>query len=75
MRIAIREHGLLSFLFHFQGCKVIGACGSEDKIKFIKSVGFDDAFNYKKETVDDALKRLAPNGVDCYFDNVRCHII
>ena len=50
---------------------MIGSCGSEEKIKFVKSVGYDDAFNYKTEKVDEALKRLAPKGVDCYFDNVR----
>lgn len=43
-------------------------------MKFVKSVGYDDAFNYKTETVGEALTRLAPNGVDCYFDNVGSEI-
>lgn len=65
----------LALAFIVQGCRVIGSCGTEEKIKFVKSIGFDDAFNYKTESVDDALKRLAPKGVDCYFDNVRKYLI
>jgi NADPH-dependent curcumin reductase CurA len=29
------------------GCKVIASAGSEDKIKFMQSIGADVAFNYK----------------------------
>jgi NADPH-dependent curcumin reductase CurA len=31
---------------------------------------FDHAFNYKKISLNDALKKAAPNGVDVFFDNV-----
>jgi NADPH-dependent curcumin reductase CurA len=34
-------------------------------------MGFDDAFNYKKEKdLDAALRRCLPGGIDIYFDNV-----
>ena len=33
-------------------------------------LGFDGAINYKTETITEGLKREAPDGVDCYFDNV-----
>ena len=54
-----------------QGCYVIGIAGSDEKIKLLKEVGFDDAINYK--TTDDMKKsvaKLCPDGVDVYFDNV-----
>jgi len=53
-----------------KGCKVIGYTGSDEKVKWLKEIGYDHAFNYKKVDLDKSLKEAAPNGVDCYFDNV-----
>jgi NADPH-dependent curcumin reductase CurA len=53
-----------------EGLKVIGSVGDDAKLDLIKQVGFDDGFNYKKEKATDALKRLAPQGIDIYYDNV-----
>ncbi|KAH6844745.1 hypothetical protein B0I37DRAFT_446724 [Chaetomium sp. MPI-CAGE-AT-0009] len=54
-----------------EGLKVIGSVGSDDKLEFIiKELGFDGGFNYKKEKTADALKRLAPEGLDIYYENV-----
>lgn len=54
-----------------EGLKVIGSAGSDEKVEFIKSeLKFDEAFNYKKTSTRDALKKLAPNGIDIYFENV-----
>jgi NADPH-dependent curcumin reductase CurA len=54
-----------------EGLHVIGSVGDEKKLEFItKELGFHSGFNYKKENLDDALKRLAPNGIDIYYDNV-----
>lgn len=54
-----------------EGLKVIGSVGSDEKAEFIvKELKFDAAFNYKKERTKDALKRLAPEGLDIYYDNV-----
>ncbi|MCJ1332519.1 hypothetical protein MMC10_009212 [Thelotrema lepadinum] len=53
------------------GLKVIGSVGSDDKLDFIiKETGFDSGFNYKKEKPLDAIHRLAPDGIDIYYDNV-----
>ncbi|KAK3319626.1 hypothetical protein B0T19DRAFT_445429 [Cercophora scortea] len=53
------------------GLTVIGSVGSDDKLDFItKELGFDGGFNYKTEKPADALKRLAPNGIDIYYENV-----
>lgn len=54
-----------------EGLRVIGSVGSDDKAEFItKELGFDAATNYKKESPADALKRLAPDGIDIYYENV-----
>ncbi|GAB1317031.1 Endo-polygalacturonase 6 [Madurella fahalii] len=54
-----------------EGLRVIGSVGSDEKLEFIvKELGFDGGFNYKKERARDVLKRLAPDGLDIYYDNV-----
>lgn len=62
---------LVGQLAKHEGLKVIGSVGDDKKLDFIiKELGFDDGFNYKKEKPADALARLAPNGIDIYFENV-----
>jgi NADPH-dependent curcumin reductase CurA len=57
--------------FFLPGCKVIGFAGSDDKVKWLMDdLKFDAAFNYKTTDITTALKNAAPEGVDCYFDNV-----
>ncbi|CAM1510950.1 Fc.00g084630.m01.CDS01 [Cosmosporella sp. VM-42] len=54
-----------------EGLTVIGSVGSDEKLDFItKELGFDAGFNYKNEKPKDALPRLAPDGIDIYFENV-----
>jgi NADPH-dependent curcumin reductase CurA len=53
------------------GCRVVGIAGSDDKCQWITGdLGFDVAINYKKENVQDALKRACPDGIDIDFENV-----
>ena len=53
------------------GCRVVGFAGSDEKCRYLVSeLGFDAAFNYKTTSVEAALKEGAPDGVDCFFDNV-----
>jgi NADPH-dependent curcumin reductase CurA len=62
---------LVGQLAKHQGLTVIGSVGDDDKLKYIiDELGFDSGFNYKKESPKDALARLAPNGIDIYFENV-----
>jgi NADPH-dependent curcumin reductase CurA len=62
---------LVGQLAKHEGLKVIGSVGDDKKLDFItKDLNFDGGFNYKKESASDALKRLAPNGIDIYYENV-----
>jgi hypothetical protein len=55
-----------------KGCSVIGIAGGKDKCEvLLKDFGFDAAIDYKStENIGKAIKELAPNGIDVYFDNV-----
>lgn len=54
-----------------EGATVIGSVGSDDKLKCILGeLGFDGGFNYNKESAFEALPRLAPRGINLYYDNV-----
>ncbi|WP_017301702.1 NADP-dependent oxidoreductase [Nodosilinea nodulosa] len=58
-------------LAKLRGCRVIGAAGSAEKIRFLKEdCGFDEAFNYKTQSAVESLNQAAPEGIDVYFDNV-----
>lgn len=62
---------LVGQLAKHEGLRVIGSVGSDEKLDFIvKELNFDGGFNYKKEKPLDALKRLAPGGIDIYYENV-----
>ena len=54
-----------------EGLKVIGSVGSDAKVNsLVTDLGFDGGFNYKLEDPAIALQRLAPEGIDIYYDNV-----
>lgn len=56
---------------YFIGCTVIGIAGSQEKGKWLtEELGFDHFINYKTQNVEEELKKVAPKGIDCYFDNV-----
>ncbi|CAN9352489.1 unnamed protein product [Alternaria alternata] len=62
---------LVGQLAKHEGLTVIGSVGDDQKLEFItKELNFDHGFNYKKEKAADALARLAPNGIDIYYENV-----
>jgi NADPH-dependent curcumin reductase CurA len=51
--------------------RVIGSAGSAAKVAYLTdTLGFDAAFDYHDGRVSDSLKRVAPDGIDVYFDNV-----
>jgi len=62
---------LVGQLAKHEGLTVIGSVGDDKKLDFItKDLKFDSGFNYKKEKPSEALERLAPNGIDIYYENV-----
>uniref|UniRef100_A0A8C5LVL3 Prostaglandin reductase 1 n=1 Tax=Leptobrachium leishanense TaxID=445787 RepID=A0A8C5LVL3_9ANUR len=62
---------LVGQIAKIKGCKVVGSAGSDDKVTYLKEIGFDEAFNYKTvNSLEEALKNASPEGYDCYFENV-----
>jgi len=55
-----------------KGCKVIASAGSDDKLEWLKNeCGVDEIINYKTvDSLNDAVKAAAPNGIDVYYENV-----
>ena len=54
------------------GCRTIGLTSSDKKVAMCKNkFGYDEVINYKEENdLSNSLKKIAPNGIDCFFDNV-----
>jgi NADPH-dependent curcumin reductase CurA len=51
--------------------KVVGIAGGPEKCAYIVGeLGFDEAIDYKNETVAARLPDTCPKGIDLYFDNV-----
>ena len=50
--------------------RVIGSAGSDQKVAYLRELGFDAAFSYRAGPVADQLVQAAPEGLDVYFDNV-----
>ena len=58
-------------LAKIEGMRVIASVSSDDKLDYVvNELGADVGFNYRKEPSNDALKRLAPDGLDVVFENV-----
>lgn len=53
-------------------CKVIGSAGKPEKIDWLRDkAGIESLINYKTtENLTEQLGKLAPDGIDVYFDNV-----
>ena len=51
-------------------CHVIGIAGGQEKCQYMKDLGFDEVIDYKNEKIGRSLRKLAPKGIDVYFDNV-----
>lgn len=49
------------------GCTVIGSTTSDEKIEFLKSLGFDHAFNYKNGRIAKEIAPFAP--INVYWDH------
>ncbi|KAJ6555448.1 hypothetical protein DFH09DRAFT_1318232 [Mycena vulgaris] len=61
-------HGLVIQLAKRDGLKVIASAGSDEKVKFLREIGAEVAFNYKTTDTREVLAREGP--IDVYWDNV-----
>ncbi len=58
------------------GCTVIGIAGGPRKCSWITDrAGLHAAIDYKYDDIDACLTRLAPNGIDVFFDGVGGRIL
>ena len=53
-----------------KGATVIGSAGTDEKVAYLQSLGFDYGFNYNKVSPEEQLNQAAEEGVQVYFDNV-----
>ncbi len=57
-------------LARLRGARVLGSAGTPEKVAWLEELGLDGAFDYRETSTRDALRELAPDGIDVYFDNV-----
>jgi len=57
-------------LARLRGARVIGSAGTSEKVAWLAELGLDGSFDYHETSTRDALRELAPDGIDVYFDNV-----
>ena len=51
--------------------RVLGSAGGPDKAALLTDrFGFDEGIDYRERPIGDALRAVAPDGIDLYFDNV-----
>lgn len=53
-----------------EGFKVIASAGSDDKVKWVSSIGADVAFNYKKTDTHEVLKKEGPINMCVLFRDI-----
>ena len=57
--------------FTHSPCCTAGFAGSDEKVQYLKSLGFDEAINYKTMgSLKETLEKTCPKGIDMFFDNV-----
>ena len=57
-------------LARVRGARAIGSAGTPDKVAWLDELGLDGTFDYRETETRQALRELAPDGIDVYFDNV-----
>jgi len=53
-----------------RGAHVLGSAGTPEKVAWLRELGLDGVFDYHETAARAALRELAPDGIDVYFDNV-----
>jgi NADPH-dependent curcumin reductase CurA len=61
---------LVGQIAKIMGCTVVGTTSGKDKCDWlVKSVGYDAAVDYREGNIAGSIKKVAPQGIDVYFDN------
>ena len=58
-----------------KGATVLGLAGSDDKVQWLKELGFDDALNYKDKDFYKKFRAATKSLIDVFFDNVGGEIL
>ena len=53
------------------GATVYASAGSDEKVAACKELGATEAFNYKTQNIGEELKRVAPDGVNVWWETPR----
>lgn len=63
-------------LARLAGATTIGIAGGPDKARWLTEVaGFDAAIDYKSQDIGDGIAKVAPTGVDVFYDNVAGRVL
>ena len=53
-----------------KGLRVVTSAGSDEKVKWLRDVArVDEAFNYRSQSMAEALAKACPNGIDLLLEN------
>jgi hypothetical protein len=62
---------LVCQIARLSGLRVVASAGSDDKVAWLRDeLGVDAAFNWRSRSLGEALRDVAPEGLDLYFDAV-----
>jgi NADPH2:quinone reductase len=53
------------------GARVVATAGGPEKVAFLRQLGVDGAIDYKRDDVAAEVARLAPGGVNVYWETTR----
>jgi NADPH2:quinone reductase len=53
------------------GATVITTAGSEAKVALAKELGADHVINYREQSIEEGVKKFAPNGVQIWWETLR----
>jgi NADPH-dependent curcumin reductase len=56
------------------GARAIGVAGGEEKVAYLRELGFDAAIDHRGPDFKQQLKAATPDGIDVYFENVGGHV-
>ena len=61
-------------LARIAGARAVGIAGGEEKVAFLRELGFDAALDHRAPDFRAQLQAATPDGIDVYFENVGGHV-